>query len=206
MNGKEYVSTGEASKITGLCQQTLRKFADENKVVSYTTPSGFRKFHKPSLLQMSRKLVSAETVQDRSNEKQNFIYTRVSSRKQLDDLQRQVDFIVSRLDKDKFELIQDVGSGINFKRKGIQTILDSCLQKSIGTVIIAHKDRLCRFGYDLLESIIQKSGGKIEIIDQDIYKSAEQELSEDLLSIINIFSCRQMGRRKYKKKVKEEEE
>jgi predicted site-specific integrase-resolvase len=90
-----------------------------------------------------------------------------------------------------------VASGINFKRKGLQTILDSCLSGTIGEIIVAHKDRLCRFGFDLVKLIVTKSGGTITVINDKENKSTEQELSEDLLSIIHIYSCRQMGKRSY---------
>ena len=98
---------------------------------------------------------------------------------------------------DSYKLISDIGSGINFKRQGLITILDSCLQNNIGEVVIAHKDRLSRFGFDLIKLIIEKAGGKITIINDEQNKSTEQELAEDLLSIIHIYSCRQMGKRKY---------
>ena len=83
---------------------------------------------------------------------------------------------------------------------GLATILDACVQNSIGEVVVAHRDRLCRFGFDLVKQIIEKSGGSITVIDDEKNKSSEQELAEDLLSIINIYSCRQMGKRKYKTK------
>jgi predicted site-specific integrase-resolvase len=93
-----------------------------------------------------------------------------------------------------------VASGINFKRKGLQTLLDACLSKTIGEIIVAHKDRLCRFGFDLIKLIVTKSGGTITVINDSENKSSEQELSEDLLSIIHIYSCKQMGKRSYKSK------
>ena len=97
-----------------------------------------------------------------------------------------------------YTTISDIASGINFKRKGLQTILDSCIQGVIGEVVIAHRDRLSRFGFDLVKIIIEKAGGTITILDDEENKSSEQELAEDLLSIIHIYSCRQMGKRNYK--------
>ena len=213
MNGKEkgqkYISIGKAANLTWICTTTLRKLADSGKIETYKTPSGHRKFSIDAIYEMSRNMVSSgensfesksKEVESDKIEQTNYIYARVSSKKQSDDLERQISFIKERVDSDKFILIQDIGSGINFKRRCLQTILDRCLSKTIGTVVIAHKDRLCRFGFELIESIIIKSGGKLEIINSSIDKSPEQELSEDLLSIIHIFSCRQMERRKYNKK------
>lgn len=75
--------------------------------------------------------------------------------------------------------------------------MDSCLQNNIGEVVITHKDRLCRFGYELIESLVNKAGGKITVLENSREKTSEQELTEDLLSIIHVFSCRQMGKRSY---------
>jgi predicted site-specific integrase-resolvase len=128
--------------------------------------------------------------------KKNFLYARVSSKKQMDDLSRQLEYIKSR-NSDKYatyESVSDITSGINFNRKGLTTILDACLYGNLGEVVIAHRDRLCRFGFDFIKLIIEKRGGKIVVLDDDKNKSSEQELAEDLLSIIHIYSCRQMGR------------
>jgi len=193
---RKFITIAEASKYCGIGPQTLRKMADEKKIRSYKTPGGQRKFDKQSLQEMCNPDFSN---QEKSNiQKKNFLYTRVSSKKQMDDLSRQVEY-VKRPEYDGYILIQDVGSGINFKRKGLQTILDACLQKTIGEVVVAHRDRLSRFGFDLIESLVTKAGGKITLLDVPENKSSEQELADDLLSIIHIFSCRQMGKRSYKK-------
>jgi len=133
------------------------------------------------------------------DKKQNYIYTRVSSKKQADDLSRQIEYVRNkRPEYASYIPISDIASGINFNRKGLSTILDAALQGIIGEVIVAHRDRLCRFGFDLIKLIIEKQGGKITVLDDERNKSSEQELSEDLLSIVHIYSCRQMGKRSYK--------
>lgn len=196
---KAFVCIRDATRITGLCAQTLRKLADQDKIKYYTTLSGQRKFDKQYLEEMCSSFSTNKTV-DKS-QKQNFIYTRVSSKKQSDDLSRQIEFIRCRKSEyASYTLISDIASGINFKRKGLSTILDTCLQNNIGEVVVAHRDRLSRFGFDLVELIIKKAGGSITVIDDERNKSSEQELSEDLLSIIHIFSCRQMGKRSYRTK------
>ena len=83
--------------------------------------------------------------------------------------------------------------------------MDSCLQGTIGEVVVVHKDRLCRFGYELIERLVYKAGGHITVLEEDKHKSSEQELAEDLLSIVTIYSCKQMGRRKYKPKHNQDE-
>jgi hypothetical protein len=199
MNDKMFVPLRQACSITGIEEQTLRKLADKEILPCYKTPSGHRMFNKASLEAMC----NANTISNKEREriKLNYIYARVSSKKQLDDLSRQIEYIRStKPEYTSYTVISDVGSGINFKRKGLNTILDSCLQNIIGEVIVAHRDRLSRFGFDLINIIVSKSGGKINVIDDERDKSSEQELSEDLLSIIHIFSCRQMGKRSYKTK------
>jgi predicted site-specific integrase-resolvase len=116
----------------------------------------------------------------------------------MDDLSRQIGYLRHYTPEyDSFTTLEDIGSGINFKRKGIQALLDRCLSGRIGTVVVAHRDRLSRFGFDLIKSIIEKAGGKIIVIDDTQGKSSEQELAEDLMSIVHIYSCRQMGKRSY---------
>ena len=196
----QYISIREASIISGINPQTLRKLGDENKIKCYKTLSGQRKFDKAYL----EKMCNNDDVNDKINEntKQNYIYTRVSSKKQSDDLSRQIEFIKNkRPEYSSYISISDIASGINFKRNGLSTILDASLQGTVGEIIVAHRDRLCRFGFDLIKLIIEKQGGKITVLDDEQNKSSEQELSEDLLSIVHIYSCRQMDKRSYKTKL-----
>jgi len=194
---RKFVSLREAIEITGIGEQTLRKYVDQNRIDSYKTPSGHRKFDKSYLEKMCNSLPNDKKIQ--KDKRQNYIYARVSSKKQSDDLNRQIEFIkTKRPEYSSYNLITDIASGINFKRKGLLSILDSAIQNNIGEVVVAHRDRLSRFGFDLINIVVTKGGGKITVIDDERNKSTEQELSEDLLSIIHIYSCRQMGRRKYK--------
>ena len=198
----EYIPILEASKITGLSIQTIRKLGDKKEIKCFKTPSGHRRFNKQDL----EKFCDSNTINEEKTENTqvNYIYTRVSSKKQLDDLSRQIKYIQQRNPEySSYISISDIASGIwfiNHKRKGLQTILDSCIQGVIGEVIVAHRDRLSRFGFDLIKLIIEKAGGTITVIDDTQHKSTEQELAEDLLSIIHIYSCGQMGKRSYKTK------
>lgn len=193
-----FVSIGKASELTGICKQTLRALVDEKKITGYKTPGGTRRIS----LECIQKMCLANPYDSEKSEiqKKNFIYTRVSTKKQVDDLLRQIEF-VSRPEYSEYILIKDIASGINFKRKGLHSILDSCVQGTIGEVIVAHRDRLSRFGFDLIELFVTKSGGKITVLGDIETKTSEQELADDLLSIIHIFSCRQLGKRSYKSKI-----
>lgn len=200
---KEFITAGEASELSGLEIQTIRRLVDSKKISSFTTPAGHRRINRKSLQEMLDNGNTDDKVA--ISEKENFLYTRVSTKKQMDDLSRQIEF-VSRPEYSSYNLISDIGSGINFKRKGLQTLLDSCLQNRIGEVVVAYRDRLCRFGFELIESLIIKAGGKITIIGPENEEVDEsKELADDLLAIVTIFSCRQMGRRSYKGRKSETE-
>jgi len=197
-NLKNFISTRDAVRITGLHPHTLRKFADNDQIQCYKTPSGQRKYNRIGLEKFCNPISAVTTPEQPISERINYIYSRVSSKKQLDDLTRQTEYLQNRRPEyASYVSLTDVASGINFKRKGLQTILDACLQRTIGELVIAHRDRLCRFGYELLYQLIEKSGGKITVLDNDTNKSTEQELAEDLLSIVHIYSCKQMGKRSY---------
>lgn len=191
---KQFVTVGEASTFTGLDPQTIRKLADKASIVCYRTPSGQRRINLQSLQELCSSTVASQEKPTVS--KQNFIYARVSTKKQMDDLSRQLDFL-KRPEYSDYAVVTDIASGINFNRKGLSTILEACLQRNIGEVVIAHKDRLCRFGFELIEQLVSKAGGHITVLQKSDYKTCEQELTDDLLAIIHVFSCRQMGKRSY---------
>jgi predicted site-specific integrase-resolvase len=133
-------------------------------------------------------------------------YCRVSSNKQKDDLQRQVENMQLYLTAQgkPFEIISDIGSGINYKKKGLKELIKSISQNKVDRVVVLYKDRLLRFGYELVEYIASLYNCEIEIID-NTEKSEQQELVEDLVQIITVFSCKLQGKRanKARKLVKE---
>ena len=136
----------------------------------------------------------------------NIGYCRVSSNKQKDDLERQIEnvktYMIAR--GYQFDIIQDIGSGINYNKKGLSQLIDKITNGEIDKVVILYKDRFIRFGYELIEKLCNKYGTEIEIID-NTEKTEEQELVEDLIQIVTVFSCRLQGKRanKAKKMIKE---
>ena len=133
-----------------------------------------------------------------AQQKQQICYCRVSSSKQMDDLERQKSFFRSKFPD--HDLVTDIGSGINWKRKGLQTILERAMQGKISQVVIAHRDKLCRFAFELLEYIFKINGIELLVLDQETHQSSESELADDVLSIVHIYSCRAMGKRRYHNK------
>jgi predicted site-specific integrase-resolvase len=132
---------------------------------------------------------------DEASSKKKIIYARVSSRNQKEDLTKQIEFLRVRFPQ--HELIEDIGSGLNFKRKGFCSLIERILEKEVSEVVVAHKDRLSRFGFELINLIAKKQDCEIVVLE-DVKLSPQAELMQDLLSIIHVFSCRLYGLRKYK--------
>lgn len=104
----------------------------------------------------------------------------------------------------KHEVVSDIGSGLNYERKGFKTILDDAIKGHIREVVVAHKDRLCRFGFEFFKSIIEKySNGQLVVLDNEKL-SPESELAKDILQVLTVFSARVNGYRKYAKKIKKD--
>jgi predicted site-specific integrase-resolvase len=101
------------------------------------------------------------------------------------------------------EIVKDIGSGLNFKRKGLRTLLDRLSQGTKLTIVVAHKDRLARFGFELIEYLVNKNGGEILVLDKVSF-SPHRELVEDILSILTVFSCRMHGLRRYHTEIQED--
>ena len=97
------------------------------------------------------------------------------------------------------QIIRDIGSGINFKRKGLLQILDLAYRGALEEVVVAHRDRLCRFAFDLVEWLLRERGVRLVVLDPTDASSPSAELADDLLAIVQVFSCRVNGRRKYRR-------
>lgn len=166
--------------------ETLRRWEIEGKLTAIKTKGGHRRY-----------LINETTIQSLENTKRSIIYARVSSKKQEGDLQRQVEFLQQHYPE--HEVVTDIGSGINFKRKGMLQVLDILLQRNLKELVVAHRDRLCRFGFPIFEHIFQACGSILTVLeDTSEDKSLEQELADDLMSIVTVFTARYHGSRKYK--------
>ena len=103
------------------------------------------------------------------------------------------------------EVIEDLGSGLNYNRKKWNKLIDSCMTNEVGTILITHKDRFIRFGYDWFERFLAKFNVKIIVVNNESL-SPQEELVQDIVSILHVFSCRIYGLRKYKKKIMEDKQ
>jgi len=196
-----YYSIGEFAKLIGKTEQTLRNW-DKNNTLKphHIAPSGYRYYSQE---QLNYFLGIKNTCQ---LNKRVIGYCRVYSHRQKDDLIRQIDNVKTyMLAKGyQFEIVTDIGSGINYNKKGLNQIIDLITNSEVSKIVILDKDRLLRFGFELIENLCNKYGTTIEIIDSTD-KTEEQELVEDLVQIITVFSCRLQGKRanKAKKMIKE---
>ena len=197
----EYYSIGKFSKLIGKNAQTLREWDKKGELKPHhITPSGYRYYSQEQLNHfLGLKGVVANT-------KKVIGYCRVSSNKQKDDLGRQIDnvkmYMIAR--GYQFDVITDIGSGINYNKKGLNQLIDMITNSEVEKIVVLYKDRLLRFGFEIIENLCNKYGTTIEIID-NTEKTEEQELVEDLIQIVTVFSCRLQGKRanKAKKMIKE---
>ncbi|HAA31851.1 MAG TPA: IS607 family transposase [Cyanobacteria bacterium UBA8553] len=183
-----YIPLRKAVEFLGLHPHTLRKYADEGKISHIKNEAGQR-------------LYDVESYRRGATRCQIVCYCRVSSAKQRDDLARQVEFM--RQQYPDAEIIKDIGSGLNFKRKGLQALLVRLMRGDKLTIVIACRDRLCRFGFELFQFMVEQNGGEILVLDRTTY-CPETELTADLLAILHVFSCRMHGLRSIAKKIKED--
>jgi len=175
-----------ASKLLGVHSSTLRRWEAEGKIVPERTQSGQRRY---SIRQLQDLLAGSQTQVGRY-----ICYARVSSAKQQSNLANQIEYL--RKVFPTYEIVTDVASSLNFDRPGLRSILDGILRYSVRRVVVAHKDRLARIGFDLLELLIQMQGGEIVVLDNKEL-SSEEELVEDLIEITTVFSARMHGLRRY---------
>lgn len=186
--GGKWVLNKKACEFYGVTGNTLRAWADSDKVKYKRVPSGNRVYWIPNGL--------SETNQC----SKGCIYARVSSSKQKDDLERQVERLQSEYPD--FTIITDIGSGLNYKRRGLLKLLEQSNKRLVSTVVISSKDRLCRFGFELLEWQFLQNNTKLVVLER-IDKTPEQEFTEDILAILQVFACRWNGKRRYTIKNKE---
>ncbi|TAG93913.1 MAG: IS607 family transposase [Oscillatoriales cyanobacterium] len=183
-----YIPLRKAVEFLGLHPNTLRKYADDGRIKSIKNEAGQR-------------LYDVESYQSDGSSSAIVCYCRVSSAKQKDDLARQVEFMPERYPES--EIIQDIGSGLNFKRKGLQALLVRFMRGDKLTIVIACRDRLCRFGFELFQFMAEQNGGSIVVLSNPLH-CPESELTADLLAILHGDRCRMHGLRSYRKKIKED--
>jgi predicted site-specific integrase-resolvase len=196
----KFVSGKEASKILGVHERTLYLWDKARKIETIRTPGNKRLYNINKYINdhipTEKNNINIDEL-EHLNEKIKIIYVRVSSLSQKDDLLRQKEYMTNKFPN--HTLIEDIGSGLNFNRKGLRKIIKLAISGQIEELVVAYKDRLTRFGFELIEDLIKEySNGRILVLNQNKKIEPEEELIKDMLQIMNIFVAKMNGLRKYK--------
>lgn len=182
----------------GVAVSTLQRWDREGKLIPERTPAGRRRYKVSDLGSynpLTKKIVEPE--------RKTVAYARVSSHDQKADLVRQEQVLELYCAERgwTFEVISDLGSGMNYKKKGLNNLIDAIVDDKVGRLVITHKDRLLRFGAELVFAVCEAKNVEVVIINStDNERSFEEELASDVLEIVTVFSARMYGARSGKNK------
>ncbi len=189
------VGISEAAKLLGVSVVTLRRWEESGRLVSERTVGGHRRY---DLAKLKPELFRAEDTANR----RTIAYARVSSHDQKDDLERQKQVLELYCARQgwSFEVIADLGSGMNYHKKGLKRLLEDLVEGRVGRLVITHKDRLLRFGAELVFAMCEAKQVEVVILNQGEDTTFEEDLASDVLEIITVFSARLYGARSHKNK------
>ena len=191
---RKLVPIHEAAEALGVSAQTLRRWEREGRLLPDERTAGGRRRYDLARLKPEMFHSQAEAA------RKTVAYARVSSHDQKDDLERQKRVLELYCARQgwTFEVIADLGSGMNYHKKGLKRLLDGVVEGRIGRLVITHKDRLLRFGAELVFAICEAKGVEVVILNQGEDTTFEEDLAKDVLEIITVFSARLYGSRSRK--------
>lgn len=191
---RKLVPIQEAAQALGVSAQTLRRWEREGKLLPDERTAGGRRRYDLARLQPEMFRSEAQA------RRRTVAYARVSSHDQKDDLERQKQVLELYCAQQgwTFEVIADLGSGMNYHKKGLKRLLDAIIEGQIGRLVITHKDRLLRFGAELVFAICEAKNVEVVILNQGEDTTFEEDLAKDVLEIITVFSARLYGSRSRK--------
>lgn len=187
-----YLTPKQVQERFGYHPKTLSRWADEGKIKYTKSPGGHRRYLLSSL---------EELAADSDDTREIILYVRVSTHSQKEDLNSQREYVSSYYPQCK--CISDIGSGLNFKRKKFLKLMEQVAAHQTKKIVVAHKDRLCRFGFDFVEWFCNLNGCQIEVLN-NTYKSPHQELMDDFMAVMHCFSSKLYFLRSYEKKILKE--
>ncbi len=189
------ITIGKAAKEAGVTVETLRSWEKAGKIKSERTKGGHRRYEIEE--------VESYANRDRKTEKVTAIYGRVSTAARKNDLemQKQVLQLYCASKGWKYKIVEDIGSGLNYNKKGLLELIKLIESNQIERIVLNYKDRLLRFGSEIIFEICKYHGVEIVILNEDEIKTYEEELVEDVLSIITVFSSKLYGSRSHKNKM-----
>lgn len=185
----------EAAKELGVSIDTLRRWEAAGKLESERTPNGHRRYDLA-------KLQRIDSRKGKSEKRKTVCYARVSSHDQKSDLVRQTAMLESYCAANgwSYELIQDLGSGLNYHKRGLRILIRRICEGDITRLVLTHKDRLLRFGSELIFLLCEQFGTEVVIINASSEITFEEELTQDVQEIITVFSARLYGSRSHQNK------
>ena len=188
------VPIGKAAEVLGVSIPTLRRWEAEGRISPERTSSGHRRYDLAAL--------KPELFHAPSDTRRTLAYARVSSHDQKEDLERQKQVLEMYCARQgwTFEILSDLGSGMNYQKKGLKKLIEAILEGSVGRLVLTHKDRLLRFGAELIFAICEAKEVEVVILNQGEGTSFEEDLARDVLEIITVFSARLYGSRSRKNK------
>jgi putative resolvase len=187
-----FIKIGEAAKVLGVSIQTLRRWEEAGELLPSKKSEGGTRYYDLDQLLGKNKNTTDLTI----------AYARVSSHDQKEDLKRQAEVLATYCIKQGwiYEVIQDLGSGLNYQKKGLKSLINLILESKIVRLVLTHKDRLLRFGTELIFALCEAKQIEIVLINKGDEVSFEEELAQDVLEIITVFSARLYGSRSKKNK------
>lgn len=187
-----FIGIGAAAKALGVSISTLRRWEREGRIQAEYTKGGHRRYNLSGLVPEQ----SFRVPDDRKT----IAYARVSSSDQKDDLERQKKVLEVYCAQNgwTFTILSDLGSGMNYHKKGLRRLLSAILNGHVGCLVITHKDRLLRFGAELVFAICEAKNVEVVILNQGEDTTFEEDLARDVLEIITVFSARLYGSRSRK--------
>ena len=197
---KQIYKPKDVAKLMGVTVKSVQRWDNEGRLVAKRTPQNRRYYTQDQIDEFLGKEPTKSACK-------NIIYARVSSRSQRDDLKNQVDFLRQFTNSQGViidEVIEDIGSGLNYKREKWNKLLDMVMGREVGKIYVTEKDRFIRFGFDWFLSFVHKFGAEIVVVKNESL-SPQQEMVQDLISIIHVFSCRVYGLRKYRDMIKKDD-
>lgn len=191
---RKLVPIHEAARALGVSAQTLRRWEREGRLLPDERTAGGRRRYDLARLKPEKFRSQAEAV------RKTVAYARVSSHDQKDDLERQKQVLELYCARQgwTFEVIADLGSGMNYHKKGLKKLLEAIIEGQVGRLVITHKDRLLRFGAELVFAICEAKNVEVVILNQGEDTTFEEDLAKDVLEIITAFSARLYGSRSRK--------
>ena len=182
----DLLQIGDAAKLRGVGIDTLRRWEKSGKIQAVRTEGGHRRYRVSDLLKV-----------DNPSLRHTVVYGRVSTPEKKEDLARQIGVLELYCQSHEWDcyVLKDIGSGLNYKKRGLLKLIDMLQRNEVERLIVTDKDRLLRFGSELIFALCENNGTEVIILNQPIALEPEQELVEDVLTVITVMSARMYGKR-----------